>query len=378
MLPYAIACTDPGTNDRKVSAMSSHARVSTSGRPAFGLPNWYYTDPAVLDRELATLFRRSWQIVGREMALGAAGDYLTCTIGGEPLVVLRNKAMQLRALHNVCAHRGMRLAEGAGNCKRLTCPYHSWAYDLDGRLQAVPYAERMPTGFDKSDVHLAPAQVDTWGGFVFVNLDPEAESLRGSLGEMVERWEAYCSDWDALQEVKRLAFNEQCNWKIFMENATDYYHIPFIHQKSLRMPPVFENGASGQHFMLTTATPEENYSRLFDLIFPNSYFHVGPNKIQLFRVLPVSPETSNIEIVLYQTPAQMDTFPLSDPTKHRDVNQILDEDLAICRVLQQQASSKHFQVRYTAADYEDGVNHFDSTLLAALSDTSGHDDGPTM
>lgn len=359
--------------------MSSDGRLANSRMPAYGLPNGYYTSPAILDQERTTLFKRTWQIVGREEALAGPGDYLTCDIGGEPLVVIRSDDMRLTALYNVCAHRGMRLAEGTGNCKRLTCPYHSWTYDLSGQLQGVPYARYLPEGFDKTAVHLPNARIDTWGGFVFVSLDSENEGLRAYLGDMIDRWEAYCPDWDGLRAVQRLTFDQPCNWKIFMENATDYYHIPFIHQNSLGMPPVFENRAAGQHFMLTTATPDEGYSRFFDLLFPNNYFHVGPNKVQHFWVVPTTPESSHIEIVLYQTPAQMDEYPLSDPTKHRDLRQILDEDFAICRVLQQQARSEFFRVHYTAIEFEAGVNHFDSALRAALGtggDTATPGHGP--
>lgn len=332
----------------------------------YGLPNTYYTDPAVLDREVATLFRRTWQIVGRQEEVPDPGDYLTCVIGGEPLVVVRNEVGALEALHNVCAHRGMRLAEGKGNCARFVCPYHSWTYDLGGQLQAVPFARYLPEEFDKSNVRLVPARVDTWGGFVFVNLDPSAESLRDYLGEMTARWEDYHGDWEGLREVKRLTHSEPFNWKIFMENSTDYYHIPFIHQGSLGMPPMFRNRPAGRHFMLTTSTPNESYDRFFDLVFPNNYFHVAPNKIQLFRVLPATPESSHIEVVLYQTPVQMESYPLSDPTKHRNVDQILGEDFSICRVLQQQARSQIYRILYTAYELEEGVNHFDATILATL------------
>ena len=333
----------------------------------YGLPSSYYTDPGVLALETARLFTRTWQIVGREEDVPEAGDYLTCVIGGEPIVIVRNDQGQLRAMFNVCAHRGMRLVDGRGCSRRITCPYHGWTYDLDGQLQGIPFAKHFPEELDRSTVRLHQAEVDTWGGFVFVNLDPGAEGLRSYLGDMIGRWEDYHPDWNALREVKRTIYNEPCNWKIFMENSTDYYHIPYIHQGTLDMPPLFRNQASGVHFMLTTITPDDDYGRFFDLLFPNNYFHVGPNKIQLFRVLPETPEASHIEIVFYQTPAQMEHYPLDDPTKHRDADRILGEDFAICRMLQQQARSQFYRVLSTASEFEDGVNHFDNTLLAALA-----------
>jgi phenylpropionate dioxygenase-like ring-hydroxylating dioxygenase large terminal subunit len=337
----------------------------THENQAHGLPNYYYTDPAIQARELKSVFQQAWQIVGRQEQLVNPGDYLTCTIGEEPLVVVRNQEGQLHAMHNVCAHRGMRLAEGCGNYKRLYCPYHGWTYDLDGQLRGVPYEKCLP-GMDKASIRLRQAQVDTWGGFIFVNLDAQAPALRASLGVMTQRWEEYTAAWQDLREVKRYTYDEPFNWKIFMENATDYYHIPFIHQETLELPPLIENVACGPHFMLTPVTPEEQYRRFFDLIFPNMYFHVGPSKVQLFQVTPVVPDACHIDVILYQTPGQAEDYPINDPRKHRDIHQILHEDFAICRVLQQQAKASSFRILYTATDLEEGVDHFDKTVLAAL------------
>ncbi len=332
---------------------------------AHGLANHYYTSPAIWEEEIDQIFRQSWQIVGRVEEVANGGDYFTCTVGGEPLVVVRNQEGLLHALVNVCAHRGMRLAEGCGNYKRLYCPYHGWTYDLNGQLRGVPYEKCLPA-LPKESIRLAQAQVDTWGGFIFVNLDPAAQSLHQSLGGMIPRWEEYQAQWEDLREVKRYSYDEPINWKIFMENSTDYYHIPFIHSETLELPPIIENVACGQHFMLTPITPEEQYRRFFDLIFPNMYFHVGPSKVQLFRVQPVSAVTCHVDIIQYQTPEQAEEYPINDPRKHRDIDQILHEDFAICRVLQEQASSRTFRILYTAQDLEEGVDHFDKMVLAAL------------
>lgn len=333
------------------------------GQAIYGLPNSYYTDQAILSREISGIFRRTWQIVGREEDVRNIGDYLTCTVADEPLVVLRHLDGTLRALLNLCAHRGMRLLDGSGTCQRLTCPYHSWSYDLDGQLQRVSFPTYLPGDFDPSTVRLHTAQIDSWGGFIFVNLDPSADSLSIYLGDMRKRWEEYHPDWEGLREVNRLTYTQPFNWKIFMENSTDYYHIPFIHRRSLELPPVIRNCSSGSHFMLTTCTPEEHYERFFDLVFPNSYFHIGPNKIQHFQVVPDTADRCAIDIRLYQTPDQMKAYPLSDPTKHRDIAQILAEDFTICRVLQQQAKSAFFRVCYSAHELEAGVNHFDRIVL---------------
>jgi len=98
------------------------------------------------------------------------------------------------------------------------------------------------------------------------------------------------------------------------------------------------------------------------------YFHVGPSKVQLFRVIPVAPDRSHVDVILYQTAAQAEEYPINDPRMHRDINQILHEDFTICRVLQEQASSQAYRILYTATDLEEGVDHFDKTVLAALEE----------
>jgi phenylpropionate dioxygenase-like ring-hydroxylating dioxygenase large terminal subunit len=344
-----------------------HTNGTRAQNQANGLLNTHYTDAGVFAQESRAIFQRSWQIVGRLEELATSGDYLTCTLGGEPIVVVRDQT-GLHAMYNVCAHRGMRLAEGQGNYRRLYCPYHGWTYDLDGKLRGVPYEKCLP-GLDRESIRLRQVLVESWGGFVFVNLDADAPALLASLGGMVERWRSYTSAWEDLREVKRYSYDEPINWKIFMENATDYYHIPFIHSETLELPPIIENVACGQHFQLTPVTQEENYRRFFDLIFPNMYFHVGPSKVQLFRVIPVAPDRSHVDVILYQTAAQAEEYPINDPRMHRDINQILHEDFTICRVLQEQASSQAYRILYTATDLEEGVDHFDKTVLAALEES---------
>ncbi len=336
-----------------------------NGNMAHGLPNYYYTDTKIQQVELERIFRHSWLLVGREDDLAAGGDYFTRTICGEPIMVVRNNDGQINAMYNVCAHRGMRLAEGSGNYRRLYCPYHGWTYDLNGQLKGVPFNECLPS-LQKENIKLQAVQLDTWGGFIFVNLDPEAVSLADYLGDMPTRWQTYHDDWEGLRPVKHISYDEPFNWKIFMENAVDYYHIPFIHQDTLDLPPVFNNVPDGKHFMLTTSTPEAEYTRYFDLLFPNTYFHIGHNKIQVLTVNPVTPDQCQVDVTFYQTPAMAAEYPINDPRMHRDINQILHEDFDICRTLQQQAQSTAYRILYTAHKMEEGVDHFDKMVLEAL------------
>src|SRR5688500_4775852 len=146
----------------------------------YSLPAFWYTDPAILELERERIFLRTWQYVGRIAQVAEVGDYFTATLFDLPVVVVRSEH-GLRAFINVCRHRRHLVMSGAGNKKALQCPYHAWTYGLDGRLRAAPRSER-EKGFDKGDFPLLPLRLDTWGPWIFVNADPEAESLAGILG----------------------------------------------------------------------------------------------------------------------------------------------------------------------------------------------------
>ena len=125
--------------------------------PIRTLPAWTYRTPEFLEAERREVFRKQWVMVGHVGELQEPGDYVSQTVAGEPIVVVRGKEGELRAFSNVCRHRGARVADGSGNCgKALRCPYHGWTYGLDGRLLGVPEKSGFP-GFDKDDQRaLAP------------------------------------------------------------------------------------------------------------------------------------------------------------------------------------------------------------------------------
>lgn len=331
-----------------------------------GIPGYYYYDPFILQRELETFWYENWHIVGRVNQVQNPGDYLTEQIGNDPILVMRNEAGELQARLNVCAHRGMRLAHGSGNCQRFQCGYHGWKYDLDGKLKGVPYPSRFPPEIDKAKLGLVPAQVDTWGGFVFVKVAPGGPTLAESLGDMVNRWENYEVQWLDLSEVFSMTYEQNFNWKLFVENFIDYYHVPFIHPETLSMPDAVGNGAVGPHFK-TTIEREGGRYNMFDHIFPNMFFHVSRRQVQFYRVVPQGPEACRMEIYGYQTPVQAAEYPL-DSNEHRDLDKILAEDFGMCLMLQEQARSRAFQVIYTAQEFEEGVEHFYKMVTGRLAD----------
>lgn len=206
------------------------SRVMTPPMQAEGLPPAAYTDPDFLACEISEIFHKSWVGAGRAELYPNPGDYRALTVGGAPVLVLRDKVGTLRAFANTCRHRGMKLVEGAGNCRALKCPFHGWVYGLDGALKGAPHMERTE-GFDKDTHGLVSVQIAERDGFVFVCLDPSAlnfEEWWGNYTDIIAPWSP--SD---LRIARTVELDIACNWKLFVEVFMEYYHLPDVHAQSL-------------------------------------------------------------------------------------------------------------------------------------------------
>ncbi len=195
------------------------------------LPAHCYTDQAFFDREVRTIFLTHWNFVGRADMLPNPGDYLAFDFVGVPVLLLRARD-GVRAFHNICRHRGTPLVQGSGaGLKSLVCPYHSWAYDLNGRLMAAPGMKKA-TGFNLADYGLKPIRVETFQGFLFINFDDGAKPLANYLGaDFVEEFGSY--NFSDLVVTRRKEYDLNCNWKAYVENAMEEYHVPTVHHASL-------------------------------------------------------------------------------------------------------------------------------------------------
>jgi phenylpropionate dioxygenase-like ring-hydroxylating dioxygenase large terminal subunit len=180
----------------------------------------------VLARERELLFAHAWQYAGHVGQLAEPGSYFTLRVGDVPLVVVRDRKGELRAFVNVCRHRGAEVVLGEGRCTTLQCHYHAWTYGLDGELRAAP---RAGDELDRSELGLRPAQVDSWGPFLFVNADSEAPPLAETLGELPELVAAGGVDVDALVFHSRAPYSLAANWKVAVENYLECYHCAVAH-----------------------------------------------------------------------------------------------------------------------------------------------------
>ncbi len=195
------------------------------------LPGWCYVDNEWYEREVEMLFKKNWICVGRVEQVPKAGDYYSIEIVGQPLIVIRDENQQVKVHSALCRHRGAIITEGAGHCRALVCPYHSWTYSPSGKLLNTP-GNPPPmagvAGFNMADHNLISFRTELWGGFIFVNFDENAEPLLSWLGDLPEFLSSY--QLENMQWTNRDMYEVDCNWKIWLENAFENYHVPSIHR----------------------------------------------------------------------------------------------------------------------------------------------------
>ena len=188
-----------------------------------------YTSREFAAREWEHMWTRVWLLLGRESELPNAGDWQMESVGGEEILMVRQADGGVKAFYNVCQHRGNPLVEGSkGSVKRFVCKYHSWAYLPDGELNFVPDRDDFPEGNPCGKRRLAELACETFAGFVWVNMDPNCQSLRTYLGPIWDEWAARdIGSWR--RTMARTAWLP-CNWKVVLDNFNESYHVPTVHQ----------------------------------------------------------------------------------------------------------------------------------------------------
>src|SRR6185312_4288656 len=162
------------------------------------LPAPYFYDTDIFQKERTSIFFRSWHLVAHVNELRAPGDFVTYTILDQSVIVTRSKEGGTRAFHNVCQHRGNRLVEAPrGHVPAITCGYHAWTYSMDGRLRGAPRTECL-ANFDKTRHGLKPVRLEIFAGFVYINLDPDAQPLADMAPWAEEQMRHYLHELDRL------------------------------------------------------------------------------------------------------------------------------------------------------------------------------------
>jgi phenylpropionate dioxygenase-like ring-hydroxylating dioxygenase large terminal subunit len=198
--------------------------------PVQKVPIERYTSRAFHDLEVEALWRKVWQMACREEEIPEVGDHVVYEIATDSLLVVRTAPGEIRAFHNACLHRGRLLRDCGGRVEEFRCPFHGWTWCLDGTLKSVPARWDFPH-VDGADYRLPEAKVGSWGGFVFVNLDPACAPLAEHLGELPHHFERWPLE-DRYKEA-HVAKLLGCNWKVAQEAFMEAYHVVATHPQLL-------------------------------------------------------------------------------------------------------------------------------------------------
>ena len=198
------------------------------------LQPWEVFDQELFDLEMLRVFARSWIWLGDTEDLQQPGDYITATIGRQPVLVVRTSTGEIKGFLNNCRHRASSVvAAPGGNCgSSMVCPYHNWAYNLDGELIGIPDRVRMyPDGIAMEDFGLVPIRVEVaWKKLVFGCISRKAPSFREWIAPLTERYDRYRFDIFT-RYPRQLDETYPINWKVFVENSNDDYHVRFVHRR---------------------------------------------------------------------------------------------------------------------------------------------------
>lgn len=196
--------------------------------PVHSLAARYYTDPKVFAAEHSGLFARTWQFACHASAVPNPGDYLAFDVAGESLFAIRGRDNAIRVFYNVCQHRAHQLVTGSGTTRVVVCPYHAWTYELTGQLRGGPNISAVE-GFDKSSICLTEVRAEEFLGFVFVNLDPDAQPMEEWFPNARSEIEEWVPNWSELRPLEWVEIPENCNWKVSVENYSECYHCSLNH-----------------------------------------------------------------------------------------------------------------------------------------------------
>jgi choline monooxygenase len=337
---------------------------------AWSIPAPFYTDPEIGAQESQRIFARTWQVAGRREQLAKPGDFFTTELLGEPLLLVRGAQGELRGFYNVCRHRGGPPAEGCGSRKLFRCGYHGWTYGLDGGLISAPEFEGQ-AGFDPRQFTLTPVRAEEWSNLIFVNLDPSAEPLAKTLGQLSQQAARF--DFAGMKLFERRTYDMKCNWKTYVDNYLEGYHLPSVHPglnreldyhaytvepyaRHVRQFSPIRGAHSGDATPRLYQEAAENLTTDYFWVFPNWMLNCYPDNISLNIVLPVSADRSLAIFEWYLPEKDPGSAAAKASVEFSDQTQI--EDVGICETVQRNLHSRSYQRGRYSIKQETGVHAF--------------------
>ena len=348
------------------------------------LPARWYTEPEFLNVEAEKIFYKTWQPVGRVEDVMRAGDFFSCEVLDQPLVITRNTEGDLRAFYNVCPHRAAVVAHGRGNRKSLQCKYHGWTYDLNGKLLRAPEFEGVKN-WDADAVCLRPVRVETWGPWVFVNLDPAAAPMASVYGDIAGEIAAAGFNLGEMRLVERRDYLIDCNWKVYVDNYLEGYHLPIAHPGLFREVDYDQYRVdtyryySKQHAPIRDVNPGETRDRryvrsgdgeadaLYYWIFPNVMLNVYLDNTSINIIIPLGHDkTLTVFEWYFEAPGTGEGWEsMQQIIAFSD--EIQQEDIELCEWVQRGLNSRAYETGRFSVLRENGVHHFQSLVHEFLT-----------
>lgn len=355
-------------------------------KQSFTLPARFYTDPGIFVDEKSAIFYRTWHYAGHVSQVAESGMFLTTRIHEQNVFVARGRDGELRAFFNVCAHRGHELLEGTGKKNVITCPYHAWAFDWDGRLVNARNSENV-TGFNKCDFALKPVRVEVFCGLVMINLDPDAKPFAEEMDGLEAEIRAYLPRVDDLAFAQRDTYDVEANWKTLVDNFLECYHCAPAHRDFVDLVDMnsYRTITHKRYSSQCAGAPRTTSSSAFefevgDVDFGYAGFFVWPNftiwiypgeaNLSVLQMNPSGPETCR-EYQDWFTLGGEVTPQLKDAIDYqKDVLQ--PEDIGLCESVQRGLKSLGYnQGRFIVDEgltelSEHAVHHFQRMVAEAL------------
>ena len=375
-VPYNV----PANRESLLDTTTHEFSVEPVIARAWTLPSALYTSADVWMMEKEKIFSRTWQVVGHAHQVADPGDYFTTDLTGEPLLLVRGLDGKLRGFYNVCRHRAGPPAEGCGSRKLFRCGYHGWTYGLDGALISATEVEGVE-GFRSEDFALIPVRVEEWFNFVFVNLDPQAPSLLESLGSLPQQAGKF--PFREMKVFERRTYDMKCNWKTYVDNYLEGYHLPSVHPglnreldfnayvvepyaRHVRQFSPIRGAQPGDATPRRYQQAREDLTTDYFWIFPNWMLNCYPDNVSLNVVLPVEPERS-VAIFEWYLPETEHNSPAAKASVEFS-HQIQIEDVAICEAVQRNLRSRSYSRGRFSVKQEKGVHAF-HRMYAELMNT---------
>ena len=330
------------------------------------LPPQVYHDQAFHELELERIFRKEWICMGRLAEIPDAGDYTCRDVIDTPVLVVRQRDGGVKAFANICAHRAARLLTGDGHATRISCPYHSWTYNLDGRLVGAPFMQHTP-GFDVAAYRLTEFACDTWEGFIYVSCSPTPQPLHAQLQSL----SGLIGDFRMADYIPVFSQTDvwDTNWKCLVENYMDAYHIHRVHKNSFGMHGSSEEqtklvdgqDAFSYHYVeeddgpmaiqvaaANTWLTSDNRKRTYLInVFPSHTMQLQPDMLWYLSILPRGTEQLEVRWAVSVPGELLDS--VDDRQAHIDeligfLHQVNGEDKPIveniCRTTRSQDASR--------------------------------------